>query len=105
VGSAAPAAPATGRTAADGTAPGGSGLAPAAAGGTSGTATTTQTSDDDTRDLHAAGDQLPAQTFTMPSAPSAGGSMGWLLVLLLTVAVAALVASLRRVLATTMTRI
>jgi hypothetical protein len=85
---------------------GGTGLVSAAADGGSRTVTTARmTSDDDTRDVGAAGNQLPAQTFTMPSAPSVGGSMGWLLVLLLIAAVAALIASLRRVLASTMTRI
>jgi hypothetical protein len=89
----------------DGPARGGSRLVPAAADSASGVATTVRTtSDDDRRDVRAAGDQLPAQTFTMPSAPSAGGSMGWLLILLLTAGVAALIASLRRVLATTMTQ-
>jgi hypothetical protein len=101
-GSAAPAPPGAG----GGSALGGSRLAPAAADGASGTGKTVRTtSDDDRRDLRAAGNQLPAQTFTMPSAPSAGGSLGWLLILLLTATVALIVASLRRVLATTMTRI
>jgi hypothetical protein len=101
-GSAAPAPPGAG----GGSALGGSRLAPAAADGASSTGKTVRTtSDDDRRDLRAAGNQLPAQTFTMPSAPSAGGSLGWLLILLLTATVALIVASLRRVLATTMTRI
>jgi hypothetical protein len=77
----------------------------AAAEGSSAVSTTVRTaSDDDRRDIRVAADQLPAQTFTTPSAPTAGGSMGWLLVLLLTVAAAALIASLRRVLANTMTQ-
>jgi hypothetical protein len=94
-----------GGPAADGPAASGAGFAPAAAGGTSGTGTTSRNSDDDGRDLGAGGDTLPSQTFAVPSDPNAGGSMGWLLILLLTSAVAALVASLRRILATTMTRI
>ena len=85
-------------------APSGSGFAPAASDGNSGTAATTPTTNDHTRTAGAAGDKLPAQTFAVPSAPSADGSTGWLLVLLLTAAVALLVASLRRVLATTMTQ-
>jgi hypothetical protein len=83
----------------------GSGLTAAAAESTTVTSTTVRTtSDDDRRGARAAGDQLPAQTFTTPSAPSAGDSMGWLLILILTAAVAALIASLRRALATTMTQ-
>jgi hypothetical protein len=80
-------------------------LAAAAGSSTSSTAKAIQTTDDDRRDVRAGGDKLPSQTFAVPSGPNAGGSMGWLLILLLTVAVAALIASLRRVLATTMTRI
>jgi hypothetical protein len=85
--------------------PGSSGSVPAAADRGPRKATTTATSDDHTRTAGPAGDKLPAQTFSVPSDPSAGGSMGWLLVLLLTTVVAVLVASFRRVLATTMTRI
>lgn len=77
----------------------------AAAEGSSAVSTTVETaSDDDMRGIRAAANQLPVQTFTTPSAPTAGGSMGWLLVLLLTVAAAALIASLRRVLANTTTQ-
>ena len=76
----------------------------AAAGSTSGRAKSIQATDD-RRHVRAGGDNLPSQTFAVPSGPNAGGSTGWLLILLLTLAVAALTASLRRVLATTMTRI
>jgi len=105
-GQAAPNAPAAvvPRGSAGSPAPSGSLFAPAASDGDSGTATTTPITDDHTRTAGAAGDKLPAQTFAVPSAPSAGSSTGWLLVLLLTAAVAILVASLRRVLATTMTQ-
>jgi hypothetical protein len=100
-GSASPVPPAP----AGGPARGGSPLVQAAADGASGIGTTVRTTtDDDRRDARAAGDQLPAQTFTLPSAPSADRSMGWLLVLLLTAAAAALIASVRRILATTMTQ-
>ena len=76
----------------------------AAAGSTSGRAKSIQATDD-RRHVRAGGNNLPSQTFAVPSGPNAGGSTGWLLILLLTLAVAALIASLRRVLATTMTRI
>ena len=76
----------------------------AAAGSTSGTVKAIPATDH-RRDVRARGDNLPSQTFAVPSGPNAGGSMGWLLILLLTVAIAALIASLRHVLATTMTRI
>jgi hypothetical protein len=90
-----------------GPAQGGSTPTPAAADeAAAGVATTSRTvSEDDKRDARAAGDQLPAETFAVPSAPNAGGSLGWLLILLLTVAVAAVIGSLRRALETTMNRI
>jgi hypothetical protein len=95
--SAAPAAPAL---------PDGPALAPATADGGAGAAKASgRKASEDSRDTRAAGDQLPAQTFAVPSAPNAGGSMGWLLILLLTAAIGALVAPLRRGLASTMTRI
>jgi hypothetical protein len=85
---------------------GGSTFVPGGADGAAGAAPSARTaSDDDKRDVRPASDQLPAQTFAMPSGPNAGGSMGWLLILILTVAVAAVIGSLRRALATTMTRI
>jgi hypothetical protein len=76
-------------------------------GSASGSATTPvrTASDDDPRHARSAGDQRPAQTFAVPSPSTDGGSMGWLLIPLLTAAVAAATAALRRGLATTMTRI
>jgi hypothetical protein len=89
-----------------GSAQGGSTPTPAAAVEAASVVTTSRTgSEDDKRDARAAGDQLPAETFAVPSAPNAGGSLGWLLILLLTVAVAAVIGSLRRALETTMNRI
>jgi hypothetical protein len=89
-----------------GSAGGGSTVASVAAELAAGAATVARAaSDDDKRDAGAGGEQLPAQTFAMPSVPDDGGSLGWLLVLLLVAAVTAVIGSLRRALATNMTRI
>jgi hypothetical protein len=87
------------------------GPAPASASGSAGAGSGAPTtiartaSDHDSRDARAAGDQLPAQTFAVPSPSTDGGSLGRLLILLLTTAVAAVIGPLRRELAATMTRI
>jgi hypothetical protein len=83
---------------------GGSSLAAVATQDQHGTAKAS-VSDDGKRDARAGGDKLPAQTFAVPSGQTGGSSLGWLLVLLLTAAVAVVIASLRRGLASTMTRI
>jgi hypothetical protein len=51
-------------------------------------------------DTRATGDQLPAQAFSVPSAPDPGGSIGWLAILIAAAALVVLAATLRRELAT-----
>jgi hypothetical protein len=54
-----------------------------------------RTTSDNSSDTRSAGDQLPAQTFAVPSTSNPGGSMSWLVILLLAAALASAIGAVR----------